>query len=444
MRIGIAVDYGKHANASSLNLIARKAFLELGKLMNKKKTFTVAAIKYHDIGIGDVNQHFDCINIPNMGGYRFPPMKALTSNNLSLGVVGIDEVVLGEQAYETKPQWMINKPIIEREVPKWEKYIDKIRFVHASTNSDKEQFIKYLNIPEEKIRVIPYGVDHEIFRPNLNKEVTRKKILSKFFLKDSPYFIHISEANWARKNIFRMLQAYELARSKGIKHNLIILGNAKPIVVERASHINGVAVLGFVSEGDLVTLMQCADALILPSLHEGFGFPLVDAMACGIPVISSNVFSPPEIVADAGLLVDPYSVSDIANKMIEISTNKTLQETLSVNALERSKSFSWEYTAEKLLQSIEQTTKQNPSDFKFFETMDLSAYRTLATVCEILPELHMIRRDLLGANYSPIISWALEHGLENPAIKDFLIPFKDWLVSHSDEKYDVIKIQKVQ
>src|SRR5574341_287974 len=101
MRIGIVVDYGKLANASSLNLIACKVFLELGKLMNEKKTFTVAAIKYHDIGIGDVNQHFDCINIPNMGGYRFPSMKALSSNNLSIGMVGIDEVVLGEQVYET-------------------------------------------------------------------------------------------------------------------------------------------------------------------------------------------------------------------------------------------------------------------------------------------------------------------------------------------------------
>jgi glycosyltransferase involved in cell wall biosynthesis len=444
MRIGIAADYGKHANASSLNLIARKVFLELGKLMNEKKTFTVAAIKYHDIGIGDVNQHFDCVNVPNMGGYRFPPMKALTSNNLSLGVVGIDEVVLREQAYETTPQWRINKPIIEREVPKWEKYIDKIRFIHASTNSDKEQFTKYLKIPEKKIHVIPYGVDHEIFKPNLNKEVTRKKILSKFFLKDSPYFIHVSEANWARKNIFRMLDAYELAKSKGIKHSLIIVGKIKQPVIDRASHINGVIVLGFVSEGDLATLMQCADALILPSLHEGFGFPLVESMACGVPAITSNVFSPPEIVGNAGLLVDPYNVSEIADKMNEISTNKTLQETLSVSALERSKSFSWEHTAKKLLQSMEQTTKQTSRDFRFFEDVDVAAYRTIATVCEILPELHMIRRDLLGANYSPIISWALEHGLEHPEVKDFLIPFKDWLISHSDEKYDPVKIQKVQ
>ena len=215
---------------------------------------------------------------------------------------------------------------------------------------------------------------------------------------------------------------------------MIIVDKTKQPVVDRASHINGVIVLGFISEGDLVTLVQCADALVLPSLHEGFGLPIVEAMACGVPAITSNVFSPPEIVANGGLIVDPYNVSDIANKMIEMSTNKTLQETLSVNALERSKSFSWKHTAEKLLQAMEQTTKENSSDFEFSDNIDLAAYRTLATVCEILPELHMIRRDLLGANYSPIISWAIEHGLENPNVKDFLIPFKDWLVSHSDGK----------
>jgi len=437
MRIGIAIDYGKHANASSLHLIARKVFLEMGKLMNEKKSFTIAALKYQDIGIGDVNQHFDCVNIPNMGGYRFPPLKALTSNNLSIGMVGIDEVVLGEQAYETKPQWAINKPIIEKEVPKWEKYSNKLSFIHASTNSDREQFIKYLKINEEKICIIPYGTDHEIFRPNLNKEDARKKILSRFFQEDAPYFIHVSESNWARKNVFRMLDAFQLAKSKGIKHNLIIVGKMKPLVIERANQIKDVTSLGFVSEVDLVTLMQCADALVLPSLHEGFGLPLVEAMACGTPAITSNVYSPPEIVGNAGLTVDPYDVTDIANKMIEIATNKELQETLSVNALERSKSFSWKHTAEMLLEKMIEKTKQHSVNFNFEEKIDVAAYRTIVTVAEMLPELHRIRRDILEADYSSMISWALEYGLEHPDVKDFLIPFKDWLISQSGKEIGI-------
>ncbi|MGI0011405.1 MAG: hypothetical protein ACREAE_08400, partial [Nitrosopumilaceae archaeon] len=106
MRIGLAVDYGKYANSSSLYLIARKIFLELGKLMNKKRTFTIAAIKYEDIGIGDVNLHYDCISVPNMGGYRFPHSGALSANNLVIGLSGIDEVVLGEQVFKSKADWL--------------------------------------------------------------------------------------------------------------------------------------------------------------------------------------------------------------------------------------------------------------------------------------------------------------------------------------------------
>lgn len=432
MRIGIAVDYGKYANASSLNLIARKVFLELGKIMNQKKTFTITAIKYEDIGVGDVNQHFDCILVPNMGGYRFPHQGTLYSKNLIVGIVGIDEVVLGEQVYRTKRDWTINKPIIEKEVSKWEKYSDKIKFVHVSTNSDKEQLIKYLKVPENKIIIIPLGVDHERFRPPINKEEARRKILGKFFMKDSPYFIHISETNWARKNVFRMLDAFKNAKDEGVKHNLIIIGKADPIVYEKARSIPGVTILGYVSDEHLVSFLQGADALILPSLHEGFGLPLVEAMACGVPVVASNTFSPPEVADKAGLFVNPYDISDITNKIIEISKNKKLRETLSDNAQIRSQEFSWQNMANNLLKLIEKISDES-SSFNFDEDINRAAYRTMTTICEIIPELaNTARQDLLECNYSRIIPWSLESGLENPFSREFLIPFKDWLKSHSN------------
>ncbi|MGI0010295.1 MAG: hypothetical protein ACREAE_02720, partial [Nitrosopumilaceae archaeon] len=226
MRIGVAIDYGKYANASSLHLLAKKTFLELGKLMNEKKTFTVAAMLYDDIGMGDVNIHYDCVCIPNMGGYKFPHDKALSCKNLVIGLSGIDEVVLGEQVYKTNMDWKVNKAIIEREVPKWEKYADKIKFIHVPANTEKEQMSKYLKIPEDKIYVIPHGVDHETFRLPDDKNVVRKKILGIFYINDGPYFIHVGESNWARKNVFRMLEAFKTAKEHGIKHRLIIVGRA--------------------------------------------------------------------------------------------------------------------------------------------------------------------------------------------------------------------------
>lgn len=433
MRIGIAIDYGKYTNATSLNLIAQKVFFKLGKLMNEKKNFTITAIKYEDIGIGDVNQHFDCILVPNMGGYRFPHPGALESNNLIVGVVGIDEVVLGEQVYKTKNDWKINKPIIEREVQKWEKYVNKIKFVHVSTNSDKEQLEKYLKVPEDKIRVIPYGVDHQLFKPASDKEKRRRQILGRFYMLDYPFFIHIGESNWARKNLFRILDAFEMAKKEGMKQNLIIVGRIDSVAEEKARKKQGIKIMGYVEEDELIALIQSADGLILPSLHEGFGFPLVESMACGTPVITSNVFSPPEIVGNAGLFADPYNVADIANKILQMANDKTLQQTLAQNALAQSKIFSWERTAKKLLKLIEETVDQK-NNFDFEHNLDLAAYRTLVTVCEITPDLFRnAQQDLLEFNYSRIIPWALEEGLRNPKSRDFIVPFKEWLVSHNQE-----------
>ncbi|MGB6785523.1 MAG: hypothetical protein WBE60_06560, partial [Nitrosotalea sp.] len=234
MRLGVAIDYGKYANASSLHLIARKIFLELGKLMNKKKTFTVSALLYENIGIGDVNQHYDCISVPNMGGYKFPHKGILTANNVVIGLSGIDEVVLGPAVFKNKLDWERVKPLISKEISNWKKDVNKINFIHVPSNSDKKQMIEYLKIPEEKLHVIYHGVDGEKFFPPKNKNEVMKKMASAFYFhRYNPYIIHISESNWARKNVFRLLEAFKIAKEQGIRHNLFIIGRMDPIVYEK-------------------------------------------------------------------------------------------------------------------------------------------------------------------------------------------------------------------
>ncbi|MGI0056437.1 MAG: glycosyltransferase family 4 protein, partial [Nitrosarchaeum sp.] len=431
MRIGIVVDYGSFANASSLNLIAKKIFSELGKLMNQRKDFTIAALRYEEIGIGNINQHYDCICVPNMGGYRFPSKGLLTSNNLIIGLIGIDEVVLGRQVYKTEANWNQNKSIIKDEVTKWEKYSDKIKIIHVATQSEKIQMVKYLKIPEEKIQIISLGVDHEEFFPIKDKEIHRKKILGKFFMKDKPYFIHISESNWARKNIFRILDAFEEIKKNGINYNLIIIGRADTSVIKRANEIDGVKVLGFVSNEHLVEILQAAEAMVFPSLHEGFGLPTVEALACGIPIIASNVFSSPEVIGDAGLYVDPYNTKDISEKMALIAKNHLLRSELSAKAILQAKKYSWEKTAANLLELIEKNVK-NASKFDFDSSIEISARRTLVTICNITPELREIAiPHILEFNYEPIVRWANEVGLEKSNVSEFLLPFKKWIEVNS-------------
>jgi len=430
MKISLCIDYGLHA--SSLTLITQKLFNELAKKMTDDKTFTIAATMQASNGIGDVNQHYDCVSVPNMGGYQFPHSTVLSSKNPFIGIVGIDEVVLGKKVFRSNALWKRNKPLIEEQVSKWKNQNHLVPHIHTSTISDKKQIIENFNIPEENIDVIPYGVDHDKFRPSENKESARNKICHHYYLKEKPYFVHISERNWARKNTLGLFEAFRKAKSNGMQHNLLVVGKNDDVVWKKAKTIPGIVMCGYVSEEIMINIIQGADALLLPSLHEGFGLPLVESMACGIPAITSNVFSPPEIIQDAGLLVDPYNTSDICEKILSFTHNKKLQEDLAQKALERSQDFSWTLTAEKMLSLYRKYTEKE-LDTDFENDYDSAAYRTLTTVCQIHPDLKMsASQDLLEFDYSRIIKWALEVGLEDLEVQDYLIPLKSWLKKNSE------------
>ena len=214
MRIGIVIDWNIHA--SSLMGISRNMFREIGKIMNEKQTFTISALRTDSLGIGDINQHYDCIHIPNMGGYAFPTDKMLFCKNLILGPSGIDEVIYGEKVFFDKSLWKRHEPLIKKEVSRWPKNIDKISAVHVVTKSELNEMHQYLKIPKEKMTIIPHGVNHNLFKLPENKSETRKTILKKFDLEDGSYFIHVSEINYARKNLFRILDAFKKARDQKI------------------------------------------------------------------------------------------------------------------------------------------------------------------------------------------------------------------------------------
>ncbi|MCK5573807.1 MAG: glycosyltransferase family 4 protein, partial [Bacteroidetes bacterium] len=107
------------------------------------------------------------------------------------------------------------------------------------------------------------------------------------------------------------------------------------------------------NQTDLISLYQHASALVMPSLYEGFGLPLVEAMACGVPVVGSRAASIPEVVGDAGVLVDPFDVGDLASALLRVLNDEGLRETLRVCGLHRASQFSWERCGEKTLQLYE-------------------------------------------------------------------------------------------
>ena len=426
-------------DASSLTNIARHNFRELGKIMNKTQSFTISAVGIQSVGLGDFNQRFDLLHIPNMGGYRFPTNATDHCKKITFGLSGIDEVIYGKEVMLWKNMWHVEEPRIKKELEKWKKFVHKVKSIHVTTKSELEEMHKYLGVPREKMKIIPHGVDHDFFTPPKNKEKTRTNILSKlkilhdgypYPIPNGKYFLHIGEMNLARKNLVRLIDAFLKSRKLGLKHNLIITGKHTKELENICINKSGIILLGWIPNNDLLELIQGADAFLLPSIHEGFGMPLVEAMACGIPCISSNRHSPPAVIEDVGILVNPYSETEISNAMLSLANNSKLLEELSEKSLKRSYDFSWEKNAQQIFELYEIDSSKPMKNFDEF--YDLAAYRTLVTVCDFFPNKKQnLILSLLKFDYDDLIKWANDFGLDNPKTKDFLLPFEEWLNNKS-------------
>jgi glycosyltransferase involved in cell wall biosynthesis len=158
-----------------------------------------------------------------------------------------------------------------------------------------------------------------------------------------------------RKNLERLLAAFERVHGKGLSDALVIVGKQGWLTgdfyaaLERSPVREKVVFPGFVPDTDLPAVYAGAQALVLPSLYEGFGLPVLEAMACGTPVICSNTASLPEVAGDAALLVDPTDVEGIATALSQVLTDGALQAQMRARGELQAAHFSWERTAEETL-----------------------------------------------------------------------------------------------
>jgi glycosyltransferase involved in cell wall biosynthesis len=155
-----------------------------------------------------------------------------------------------------------------------------------------------------------------------------------------------------RKNLLRLIKAFASVREQMEGIQLVVVGKAQwqaSAVYETVKHMGlegDVLFLGYVPDGDLMLLYNCARVFVYPSIYEGFGLPVVEAMACGTPVVTSNTSSLPEVAADAAILVDPHSEEQIADALRRVLLDPDLALSLSRKGLRRAKQFSWQQTAQ--------------------------------------------------------------------------------------------------
>ena len=219
----------------------------------------------------------------------------------------------------------------------------------ADSAATRDDIVKQLSVRPERISVVPLAADRS-FKPMPAAET--RKVLSDWGLVPDSYLLFMGTIE-PRKNLLRLLQAVELAGSR--IGPLVVAGADGWGSDEVAGHIQRLqragrlSYLGYVPDNFRPALINGARSFVYPSLYEGFGLPVLEAMACGVPVLASNVSSLPEVVGDAGILVDPHDVDAIAREMARLWEDEPLRRELVARGLARARTFSWEKTASQTL-----------------------------------------------------------------------------------------------
>lgn len=222
----------------------------------------------------------------------------------------------------------------------------------AVSHFTKEDIVKTYKIPQEKIVVVLNGYDEDKYKVLPES----KNVLKEKYQIDSSYILFVGRLE-LKKNIPRLVEAFGRFKLKypEDKHKLVLVGTKGltfPLVEEQIKKFNlenEIVFPGWVGSDDLPIFHNNADLFVFPSLFEGFGIPVLEAMACGCPVICSNTTSLPEVTGEAALMFDPLKIEEIVARMEQVLFNPEVSDSLRIKGLERVKQFSWKKCAEETL-----------------------------------------------------------------------------------------------
>jgi len=236
------------------------------------------------------------------------------------------------------------------------KCVRRANQVIAVSENTKRDIIRVLGSEGEKIKVVYHGKD-EGFHPD-RAATTSCRLRAKYGLPMRVIlFVGLIEP---RKNLERLVRAYAKLKNLHQDSCLLLAGRlgwgyqAVFRAVSESGVKDRVILPGFIPERELPSLYNLADVVVYPSLYEGFGLPVLEAMACGVPVVTSRVSSMPEIAGDAALLVDPYDVGDIAQALERALVDRALRERLANEGPKRCQPFTWQRTARETLAVYEE------------------------------------------------------------------------------------------
>ncbi|MEI6532975.1 MAG: glycosyltransferase family 1 protein [Candidatus Roizmanbacteria bacterium] len=264
-------------------------------------------------------------------------------------------VTIHDLAYFLYPEEFLKKDLYQ--LREWTRYsVDQSTHLIAVSKTTKKDLIRYYNIQENKISIVYNGFEKQIKEDNATID---KHILNKWNIRQNEYILFVSTIQ-PRKNLINLLKAYSELKKQSVSYNLVIVGKKGWLykqIFEDVKTLNleeHVIFTDYVSDDELVELYKHALCLVFPSLYEGFGIPILEAMSWRCPVITSFASSLPEVGGDACLYIDPENPQDISEKISHLIDNNSLRNKLIEKGLERTKNFSWEKCAQETLEVLQQ------------------------------------------------------------------------------------------
>lgn len=266
-------------------------------------------------------------------------------------------VTVHDLAFALFPQFITPKERLHNHIARIKNTTRDARRILAISQSTASDLQTLWGIDPANIAVTPLGVDHNLYTP---KEQPSDKTFTSVYNLYAPYILGLA-THEPRKNFESILEAYGLFRARGGAHFPLVLAGApgwknRGLNELFASHQykKDIHFLGYVPEKHKPALYRRATAFVFPSFYEGFGLPVLEAMACGTPVITSNTSSLPEVAGTAALLIDPFNVHDFAAALQEIVDNprNTARTMFAQRGPQQAAQFTWEKTAKLTLEAL--------------------------------------------------------------------------------------------
>ncbi|TRU86736.1 MAG: glycosyltransferase family 1 protein [Microcystis novacekii Mn_MB_F_20050700_S1] len=228
----------------------------------------------------------------------------------------------------------------------------------------RQEFCEYTGMSLERAFVTPLAADEQFYPVDNPEEIQLTR--QRYNLPEGDYFLCLASHLEPRKNIPFLIRSFIqlINEQPNLDINLVLIGSLRhkrpeliTLMEELKAYQNRVIFTGYVPDEDLSALYSGAKAFIFPSLQEGFGLPILEAMQCGTPVISSNATSLPEVAGEAAILINPYDKDELSQAMLNLLSDEKLRNELTQKGIERAKQFSWSKCAQETVEIYKKIAK---------------------------------------------------------------------------------------